>query len=144
MKLNTFIITTITILTLTSVNLHAAGKGKVNGIMKQLDLSQEQRASLKEVRKTYSRAQIKENKKQIKTKREELKNAMLNNGSDGQLKSLHQEIQNLKNSISNLRFEKLMKVRSILTSEQRIKFHKLRSEKRKNRKGRNKSKKSHF
>ncbi len=83
MKLNTFIITTITILTLTSVNLHAAGKGKVNGIMKQLDLSQEQRASLKEVRKTYSRAQIKENKKQIKTKREELKNAMLNNGSDG-------------------------------------------------------------
>ena len=110
------------------------GHGGMRKILKQLELTEEQKVKLKNHRESH-----KDNKKELRGKmkdaRQRMKSAFTSNSSDSELRSLHSEIKALKSQIADTRFEKMLFIRSVLTTEQRVKFQELKEEKRKNRKG---------
>jgi periplasmic protein CpxP/Spy len=95
------------------------GKGQGRGLMKDLNLSAEQRQKIKEIRES-SRSKNQSLKESMKTQREALKSALKDsNSSNAQLKSLFEAIQGTRKTLAASRFESMLAVREILTPEQR-------------------------
>lgn len=120
------------------MNLNMAfAKGDKKGFMKevlsQLNLTEEQKTKLKELRK--DKKPKKSDHGEIKKLREELQAKYASNASESELKSIHNKIKELRNSKIDNRFERMTKIRSVLTLEQRKKFQELMQQKRQSRKG---------
>lgn len=94
-------------------------------IMAQLNLSEEQKTQLKEMRKE-NKKMPKANGKSMKEAREKMKEKFASNAPESELRALHEEISKLKAEKADKRFNRLMKMRNILTLEQRAKFQELR------------------
>jgi periplasmic protein CpxP/Spy len=60
-------------------------------------------------------------RQQARTAREKLSTLMTGNASDGELRQQHEQMQRLMQQLSARRFDTMLKVRSILTPEQRAK-----------------------
>ncbi len=110
------------------------GMGK---IMKQLDLSKEQKQQLQSLKENHksSMQSLRDKKKALKNK---LETAFSSQASDGELKAIHQELLNAKNEIGSKRFDKVLAIRAILTPEQRQKFDSIKSDFKKEHRGRRK------
>ncbi len=106
------------------------GKHRKMGIMKELDLSAEQRKELKEFRKS-SKESKKTTRAEIKSLREQMKKSFQSNASESSLKSMHEKLKTLRSNMADFRFNKMLKIRSILTPDQRAKFYELRSKRKK-------------
>ena len=91
------------------------------GVMKELNLTQEQRQKMRELRQQH-RAGMKGLRSQMRQARESMKKAFQENSSEGQLRTLHNKLMDLQKSVATKRFENLLEVRKILTPEQRKKF----------------------
>lgn len=115
------------------------GKGKGFGkIFKELGLSDEQKEKIKSFRLEgkKSKANHKESKEKIKALREKMKASFASSASESELKALHTELTGLRSQQNNERFEKMLKIRSVLTPEQRVKFQELKGNKREGKKSR--------
>lgn len=102
-------------------------------IIKQLDLTDEQKLELKKI-KQQDKAESKALAEKLKASRKATKEALNENSSEETLRAKHKEHQKLRNQMDDLRFEKMMSIQKILTPEQKKKFHELMKEK-KGRKG---------
>jgi Spy/CpxP family protein refolding chaperone len=87
---------------------------------KELNLTTEQQAQIKAIRdqeKTASQGL----RQQMKTAREKLGTLMAGNADDGQLRQQHAQVQQLSQQLSDRRFDTMLKIRNVLTPEQRTK-----------------------
>ena len=110
------------------------GHGFHRQIFKQLNLSDEQKNKLKEIRsgqKEHMKA-LRTNKREL---REKFHEAIRSNKPEAELRKLHGELQAARNTFHTARFERLLSIRKILTPEQRIQFHELRRHHKRQRRG---------
>lgn len=105
-------------------------KARKAEMMKSLNLTEEQQKQMKEIRSGNDKSGMKNKRALIKKKMEEMDSAISGNASSEEIKSLHLEIQQLKNQKANARLDKMLKMREILTSEQRKKFHEMKKKRR--------------
>jgi Spy/CpxP family protein refolding chaperone len=123
------------ILSLSSSALAQGKRGggkRIGKILKQLDLSAEQKEQFKKFRQA-SKSDRKSKRTEVKSLRAEMKKSFQTNASDSSLKSLHQKLKALRGEMADFRFNKMLKIRSILTSDQRTKFYQLRADQRQSR-----------
>ncbi len=99
----------------------------------QLDLSQEQKQKLKEIKKSQ-KGEVKELKKQMKTQRKELNTALSGESSDINLLQMKEKIIELHKQIKMKKFNKMLAIRKILSPAQRKTFFELKRKMRKNKK----------
>jgi len=109
---------------------HEGGEG-MRGIMKELNLSEDQKHKLKELREN------KPQRNNLKDERKEFFSLIFSDSeSESSLRAKFEDLQKQKAENAKLRFEQMLKMRAILTSEQRAKFKTLIGEKMKERMGR--------
>lgn len=119
------------------------GKGKKRGgmqkMMQALDLSDEQKLQIKEIRDA-SRGDGQNLKEMAKKAKEDFKAAMASGASDEVLKQKFSVMQDAVQAMKESRFDQMLKIRALLNDEQRKKFQELRQRHRgkreKGRKGR--------
>lgn len=98
-------------------------------ILRQLDLSDEQKKKLADLREA-NREKSKEARAEMRKKREALEKALDSDASSDELRRLHQDLQKTRIKLGDLRFDQVLAVREVLTAEQRKKFKDLKAEKR--------------
>ena len=104
---------------------HKKGWKKNKEAMKALNLNEEQREKVKEIRKAL-REVVKPLREQMRPKKKALGDKMAEEGvTEEQLKALHAEINELHTKIRNEQFASLLKIRAVLNPEQRKKMHKM-------------------
>ena len=109
------------------------GGGKRKGkILKQLDLTSEQKDQFKKFRQE-NKTNRKAKREQIKSLRAEMKKSFQSDASESSLRTLHAKLKGLRSQMADSRFNKMLKIRSVLTPEQRTKFYQLRAEKKQRR-----------
>jgi periplasmic protein CpxP/Spy len=98
--------------------MHRRGMGEQWG--KELNLTTQQQAQIKTIRdqeKTASESL----RQQMRTAREQLGTLMAGNASDAQLRQQHDQVRQLAQQLGDRRFDTMLKIRSVLTPEQRTK-----------------------
>ncbi|MFT6630551.1 MAG: protein CpxP [Bacteriovoracaceae bacterium] len=108
------------------------GKGEGKGfskILKQLDLSDDQKVKLKELRKAKKSAG-KSDHGELKKLREEMKSKFASSASESEIRALHNKIKTMRHAKGDERFSRVMEIRNILTVEQRKQFQSLQEERR--------------
>jgi len=98
-------------------------------ILRKLNLTEEQKKKLAEMRK-QEKESMRALREKVKAAREKFEQSLNADVSSADLKNVHQNFQTAKTEMANARFEKILKIREILTPEQKKKFKELR-EKRK-------------
>ncbi len=107
-------------------SLAKPGKGHFKKMFKELDLTPEQQEKMKELRK--NKPNQKANFKEMKELKKQFKEALGSDASESELKKLHSQIQEKKAAMAKQGFEQMLKIRAILTPEQRKKFKDMRHE----------------
>lgn len=93
---------------------------------KELGLTDEQLAKVKEIRKT-SRESIKENKTKFRELKKDFKTAMTNPASTNEeLTAKFEAFQKARDEFQRNRFATMLKMREIMTPEQLAKFHEMK------------------
>jgi len=101
--------------------------------MEALDLSEAQRNELQNIRNEYQ-PRLRERGEVLINEKQMLQNMMVNDtASTSELRRQHQEVQSLREEISDLRFESMLEMREVLTPEQREELAELMDERRENR-----------
>ncbi len=108
------------------------GGGFGLGFLKQLDLTSEQKTKLKEIRQG-GKDQMKALRQAAKDSREALKTALAGTADDASLSKLFADSQSKHQAMIAQGFQQLLKVRAILTPEQRSKVKLLMDERRSHR-----------
>lgn len=122
----------------TSVSVGMAGDfghmwgGK--GTFKELNLTNEQKEKLKNLRKE-SKDDRKEDFQKMRAESEAFRKKMASNAADDELRKDFAEQQKKRSEFAKQRFEHMLKVRAILTPEQRQKFAEITEKKMKKHKG---------
>lgn len=101
---------------------------KRTGIFKELNLSEEQKGKLKEIKKA-GREDLQALRHSKRELRKQLQEAMKSDTSDEELRKLNNELRQAEAEFKELKFEKILKIRAILNKEQREKFNELKSRK---------------
>ncbi|MDJ0730230.1 MAG: Spy/CpxP family protein refolding chaperone [Crocosphaera sp.] len=83
-----------------------------------LNLSDEQMQQLSVIRQKY-RPQMQKLKEQMQAESQQFSQMMQGNASENDLRRKHQEIVRLRQQMGNLRFESMLEMRKVLTTEQR-------------------------
>lgn len=94
-------------------------------IKDQLDLTDEQKNKLKEMKATHGKKAMKEAHEKMDTAQKALEDALRSDASDEMVRVQFSELQKIQEEFAKARFEKVMMIRSILTSEQRAKLKSL-------------------
>lgn len=95
-------------------------------LKKELGLSDEQLAKVKEIRKS-SKSEIQENKKQFRQLKTDFKEAMKNpNSSQEELTAKFEAFQKSRDEFQRKRFAMMLKMREVMTPEQLAKFHEMK------------------
>lgn len=89
----------------------------------RLGLTDEQKEKIKEIRSQF-RSTIETNHESLRSNHEKLREALKSNTSEKELKEMHSKLSETKQKLGDLRFEVMLKIRAILTPEQRAKFGK--------------------
>ena len=100
------------------------GKG-LRHVIEQLNLNDEQKDQLKQIRQT-SKGQRKILRQAVRAAHEGLDQALETNQSESEIRAAFDALEEKKSAISRFRFEHMMKIRSILTPDQRAEFQRLR------------------
>jgi periplasmic protein CpxP/Spy len=93
----------------------------------QLNLSADQKAQIKQIR-DQERSSSEGLRQQMKAAADKQKSLMTGNATDDQLRQQNREIQALRQQIGERRFDTKLKIRQVLTPEQRVKAAQLRQE----------------
>jgi protein CpxP len=96
------------------------------GFFKELNLSEEQRAKLKELREN-NKGDLKPKREALKKARDEFRSLMgSENATDAQIRSAFQKLQALRSEVATGSIDRMLAVRQVLTPEQRKKAHEMR------------------
>jgi len=90
--------------------------------LRELNLSQEQVQKIQEIRNRY-KGRLTEQKQAVRQAQQELKQLMAGNVSAEQLRQKFDQLQSLKQKLSDTRMESMLAIRGVLTSEQRQKLN---------------------
>jgi periplasmic protein CpxP/Spy len=86
----------------------------------QLNLSADQKAQIQQIR-DQERTSSQSLRQQMKAAFEKQQSLMTGNASDDQLRQQHREVQALRQQAEDRRFDTMLKIRQVLTPEQRTK-----------------------
>jgi periplasmic protein CpxP/Spy len=100
----------------------------------QLNLSADQKAQIKQIR-DQAKSDFQSLRQQMRTAFEKQQSLMAGNASDEQLRQQHREVQALRQQAEDRRFDTMLKIRQVLTPEQRTKAAQLMKEHRGRRHG---------
>ena len=90
-------------------------------VLRQLNLSDSQLLAMRNVRQKYGQ-EIELLRQRLKQQRQELEVMLSSNATAEQLRAKYQQTNSLRQQISQLRFERALAMRSILTPDQRAKL----------------------
>lgn len=107
-------------------------QGRRGQIMEALDLSQEQKNELQSIRNQYQ-PRIQDKQKTLFEARQSLREMMIDDTASSEVRRQHQQVQTLRQDMSDLRFESMLKMRNVLTPDQREEFAELMQERRRDR-----------
>jgi periplasmic protein CpxP/Spy len=93
----------------------------------QLNLSADQKAQIKQIR-DQAKSDSQSLRQQMRTAFEKQQSLMAGNASDDQIRQQHREVQALRQQAADRRFDTMLKIRQILTPEQRAKAAQMRKE----------------
>jgi Spy/CpxP family protein refolding chaperone len=97
------------------------------GFIDKLNLTTEQREQMQQIRQKYQ-SEITQLKDNLRTERTKLREMMASNDSNTNISNQHQKIVNLNQQLSKLRFDSMLEMRQVLTTEQRETFANLMKE----------------
>lgn len=98
-------------------------------MMKELNLTEEQKALLKKQREN-SKTQMSTLRKQMKQEREKMFKIMFDpNSTKDQMLTQQQQVSSVKNKMGKIKIEGLAYMKGILTPEQKVKFQELSAKK---------------
>ena len=103
-------------------------------IFQKLNLDQEQRTKVQAVREKY-KAQMKSLREQKRAAKEKMK-SLKSSGSDSEITAAHKNLQTAKNQLADLRLQRMLEMKKILTTEQFDKLQSFRKERKMGRKER--------
>ncbi|HEY9828382.1 MAG TPA: Spy/CpxP family protein refolding chaperone [Stenomitos sp.] len=89
--------------------------------MQQLNLTTDQQNRIQTIQ-DQDRANSEGVRQQAKTASERMRSLLSSNASDSELRQQHQQMQGLFQQLSNQRFDTMLKIRQVLTPEQRAKM----------------------
>ena len=98
--------------------------GGMKQLFQQLDLTSEQSEQIEVIHEQYH-AETETLRQELQPLHQELRSLLASDASPEQLRQQHQQIQNLHRQLGNNRFESMLEVREILTSEQRTQLAEL-------------------
>lgn len=114
------------------------GKGnpgeKMDRVLQQLDLTPEQSQQISSIRQE-SETVTEDLHQQLETKHQEMKDLMMSDADADTIRAQFQETQNLRQQMGNNRFETMLGIREVLTSEQRAELAELMEQHRGGRRG---------
>lgn len=101
------------------------GRGqKLDKLMQELDLTPEQSQQVEAIQEE-SKEIAEDLKEQMRSQREEMKSLMASDADAEEIRAQYQEAQSLRQELGNNRFETMLRVREVLTSEQRAEMAEL-------------------
>ncbi|WP_017292478.1 Spy/CpxP family protein refolding chaperone [Geminocystis herdmanii] len=106
-------------------------KGERGDFMEKLNLTTEQQQKMQSIRTKYQ-PQMDSIRQEMRTERETLRQMMTNNNSSDSLRSQHNKIASLNQRMADLRFQSMLEMREVLTSEQRQQWNQMMEEKKAN------------
>lgn len=98
-------------------------------LMKQLNLSEEQKQKISAIRQQYE-GQTQELWEKIRTERQKLHDMMAGTATKAEIRRQHQQVAQIDQQIHNLRFESMLETRQVLTPDQRRQFAQLMQQRR--------------
>ncbi len=98
--------------------------------MEKLNLTEEQKQKIQVIRQKYQ-PEIQQTDQSLRAEKSKLREMMVKNQSSDQMRNQHRKIVALHQKINNLRFERMLEIREVLTVQQRQDFASM-MEKRKN------------
>lgn len=106
-----------------NADCHKEGKGKhfFKKMKKELNLTPQQMEQMKSFKKE-AKSQFKAKKESMKQARKALESALKSNSSEDVIRARYADLKAQQDEFSQARFEKILKIRAILTEEQRAKF----------------------
>lgn len=132
-----YVLTLALVLPLVGMTQNANARGKRGGqgkVMKELNLSKDQKKQMKALKKGKKES-MKAQRTKMKELRKSMHEAMKNNASESDLRGKHKALHDAKRSMADARLENMLAVRKILNDEQRKKFHELKAKQWEGRKG---------
>jgi len=100
------------------------GGHRMDKVLQQLDLTPEQSEQIEAI-KEQSKTRMEDLKQQMRSQREQMKSLLANDADAEEIRTQHQEAQDLHQQAANNRFETMLEIREVLTSEQRAKIAEL-------------------
>jgi periplasmic protein CpxP/Spy len=94
-------------------------------MFKELNLTADQQAKIKAIREQEKSAST-DQRKQMKAAFEQMRSLSAGNATDAQLRAKHQQVRQLRQQFEDRRFETMLKIRAVLTPEQRSKMAELK------------------
>ena len=108
-------------------------RGRRGGdILEELDLTEAQKTELESIRTQYQ-PRIDEKRDVLFSAHQTLREMMASDTSPDELRRQHEQVQDLAEEMSDLRFESMLEMREVLTPEQREEFAQLMEERRESR-----------
>jgi len=98
--------------------------GRRGRFLEQLNLSEAQMQEIQAIRESYA-PEMRELGEQMRTERQELRQLMVGNADDGEIRSQHDRVLDLHQSMAEMRFESMLEIRNVLTPEQRQEWSEL-------------------
>lgn len=93
-------------------------------MIQQLDLTPEQREQIKDIQEE-SRSEYQSLKEEVRENRQQMQSLLASDASNNELRRQHRQMQRLHQKMGDRRFETMLEMREILTSEQRAKMAQL-------------------
>jgi Spy/CpxP family protein refolding chaperone len=87
-------------------------------LIEQLDLTDEQREEIRTIQAKYA-DDLGPNNQNLNTAYQELRTMMIEDTSEDLIRSKHDDIRTMRQQSADLRFESMLEVRQVLTTEQR-------------------------
>ncbi len=100
------------------------GRQRWGRMMEELNLTSAQKAEIKSIREKYS-SEYPDFKEEIQASRQKMQSLLANNASNGELRQQYEQMQRLRQKMGDRRFEAMLEMREVLTSEQRTKMAQL-------------------
>ena len=98
--------------------------GGMKQLFQQLNLSSEQSQQIEAIQEQF-KTENETLRQQMQTQHQEMRSLMASDATSEQLRSQHQQVQDLHQQLGNNRFETMLQVREVLTPEQRTQMAEL-------------------
>ena len=96
--------------------------GNLKKIKEQLNLTDEQKTKLKDMKATHGKEVMKKKQEAMEQAHKDLKEALKSDASDETIREKFAALQKVQEDFAKTRFEHILLIRSVLTPEQRTKF----------------------